>query len=73
VTYDEALERAEKIGASRAGKLEFLALVCKSLATIHAINPGLVYAGATKLGLDAGQVAKLADTDPAGLGDLMFL
>jgi hypothetical protein len=72
MTCDEALKRAEKVGASKAGKQEFLAQICKTLASIHAINPGLVYVGATKLGLDARQVAKLADTDPAGLGDLMF-
>lgn len=73
MSYDEALKRAERVGVSKAGKLEFLALICKSLASVHAINPSLVYAGATKLGLDAKQVAKLADSDPVGLGDLMFV
>jgi len=73
VTYEQALKKAERVGASRAGKLEFLALICKSLASIHAVNPALVYAGATKLNLDAKQVAKLAVDDPVGLGELMFV
>ena len=73
MTYDEALKRADKIGASRAGKTELLALVCQSLASLHAINPALVYGGATKLGLDARRVAKLAEDDPVSLGDLMFV
>jgi hypothetical protein len=73
MTYEQALKKAEQIGASKAGRQEFLALICKSLASVHAISPALVYAGATKLGLDARQVAKLADSDPVGLGDLMFV
>jgi hypothetical protein len=72
MTYDEALKRAEKVGARKAGRQEFLAMICQSLASIHAINPRLVYAGATKLDLDAKQVATLAINDPVGLGDLMF-
>jgi hypothetical protein len=72
MSYEQALKKAERVGASRAGKQEFLALICKTLASIHAVNPALVYAGATKLNLDARQVAKLAEANPAGLGDLMF-
>ena len=73
MTYDEALKRAERVGVSKAGKQEFLALICKSLAGLHAINPALVYAGAMKLDLDAKQVAKLAVDDPVALGNLMFV
>ncbi len=73
VTYEQALKKAERVGASRAGAQEFLALVCKTLASLHAVNPALVFEGAKKLKLDAKQVAKLADSDPAGLGDLMFV
>lgn len=73
MSYEEALRRAERVGVSKAEKLEFLALVCKSLASIHAINPAMVFAGAQKLGLDAKQVVKLAEADPVALGDLMFV
>jgi len=73
MSYEEALRRAERVGVSKAEKLEFLALVCKSLASIHAINPAMVFAGAQKLNLDAKQVVKLAEADPVALGDLMFV
>jgi len=48
-------------------------MLCKSLASVHAISPALVYQGAMKQGLTAKQVAKLAVDDPVGLGDLMFV
>jgi hypothetical protein len=73
VTYHEALKRAERIGATKAGEQELLALICNTLASIHAINPALVYEGAKKRSLDAKQIAKLAVDNPAGLGDLMFV
>lgn len=73
MTYEQALKRAERVGASRAGKLELLAMICKSLASLHAINPALVFEGAKKQRLDAKQVARLGVDDPVGLGDLMFL
>jgi hypothetical protein len=73
VTYEQALKKGEKTGASKAGAEEFLALLCKSLASVHAISPALVFDGAKKQGLTAKQVAKLAVDDPVGLGDLMFV
>jgi len=73
MTYEQALKRGEKAGASKARTEEFLALLCKSLASLHAINPALVFEGAKKLNLTAKQVAKLAVDDPVGLGDLMFV
>lgn len=73
MTYEQALKRGEWSGASRAGEEEFLALVCKSLAGLHAISPALVYEGAKKRKLTARQVAKLAVDDPVALGDLMFV
>jgi len=73
VTYERALKRGEKEGTSKAGAQEFLALMCKSLASLHAINPALVFEGATKLKLSAKQVAELAVDDPVALGDLMFV
>ncbi len=50
-----------------------LALVCCTLAQVHAINPGLVYEGAKKTGLTYKDVYKLAADNPAALGDLMFV
>lgn len=73
MTYEQALKRGERAGVSRAGAQEFLALICKSLSSLHAINPALVYEGAKKLNLTAKQVAILAEDDPVALGDLMFV
>ncbi len=73
MTYEQALKRGERAGVNKAGDDEFLALVCKSLASLHAISPALVYEGAKKRGLTAKEVAKLAVDDPVGLGDLMFV
>lgn len=64
MTYREALRRAEKVGASRAEGKPLLALLCRSLAAVHAINPALVYDGAVKQGIDCKTLMKLAATNP---------
>ncbi len=73
MTYKQALQAATKIGASRAEGQTLLALLCRTLASVHAINPALVYEGAIKKGIDAKALTKLADSDPVALGDLMFV
>lgn len=71
--YDQALKHGAKVGASRAEGDSMLALLCQTLAAVHAINPQLVYEGAKKQGLAYKEVAKLGADDPVALGDLMFL
>jgi hypothetical protein len=73
MTYQQALQRAAKIGASKAEGEPLLAMLCRSLAAVHAINPALVYEGAVKQGIDGKALMKLAVTDPVALGDLMFV
>ena len=73
MTFDHALKRAKKTGVKKAGTEVFLALICETLATLHAISPAMVFEGAKKRSLTAKQVAKLALDDPVGLGDLMFV
>lgn len=73
MTYKQALQAATKVGASRAEGQTLLALLCRTFACIHAINPALVYEGAIKKGIDAKALTKLADSDPVALGDLMFV
>lgn len=70
MTYQEALQKLTKVGASKAEGDALLAMTCKALALAHAINPALAYEGAKKRGLTATQVRKL---DPVSLGDLMFV
>jgi len=72
MTYEQALKSGERAGASKVSTEEPLALLCMSLASIHAINPALVFEGAKKQRLTANQVVKLAVDDPVALGDLMF-
>jgi hypothetical protein len=50
-----------------------LALVCSTLAAVHAINPRLVYEGAKKKNLTYRAVYKLAADNLVALGDLMFV
>lgn len=73
MTYKQALQRAEKTGASKAEGKPLLAMLCRSLAVVHAINPALVFEGAVKQGIDGKALMKLAATDPVALGDLMFV
>jgi hypothetical protein len=70
MTYENALERWKKVGASKAEGLPLLAMTCQALSLAHAINPKLAYEGARKLGLDAEAVRRV---EPVALGDLMFL
>ncbi len=70
MTYEHALERWKKAGASKAEGLPLLAMTCQALSLAHAINPKLAYEGAKKLNLDARAVRRLA---PIALGDLMFV
>jgi hypothetical protein len=73
MTYQQALKKAETVGAGKAEAEAHLAQTCRTLACIHAIDPALVYEGAIKQGIDARSLVKLADADPVGLGDLMFV
>src|SRR5205809_1693329 len=73
MSYDQALKHGAKVEASKAEGDCLLAMLCKTLAVVHAINPRLVYEGAKKQGLAYKDVAKLGANDPVALGDLMFL
>jgi len=73
MTYQEALQAAQKVGARKADGKILLAMLCQSLALVHAINPALVFEGAVKRGIDSKVLMKLADADPVALGDLMFV
>jgi len=73
MTYKHALQVANKRGASKAEGKALLALLCRSLAAVHAINPALVYEGAVKQGIDSKTLMNLAAADPVALGDLMFV
>ena len=73
MTYKQALQRADQIKASKAEGKPLLAMLCRSLAAAHAINPALVFEGAVKQGIDSKTLMKLAAADPVAIGDLMFV
>jgi hypothetical protein len=73
MSYDQALKHGAKVGASKAEGECLLAMLCKTLAAVHAINPRLVYEGAKKRGLTYKDVSKLGANDPVALSDLMFV
>ena len=67
------MKKADKIRASEAEGNVLLAMLCQTLASVHAINPALVYDGAINREIDAKTPMKLADENPVALGDLMFV
>lgn len=69
MTYQRVLKESQKVGASKAKGLPWLAAVCWMLSHVHAINPQLVYEGARKKNLDGNAVRRL---DPINLSNLMF-
>jgi hypothetical protein len=73
MTYNQALQATKKVGARKAEGKPLLAMICRSLAAVHAINPALVFEGAVKQGIDGKALMKLAHADPVALGDLMFV
>ena len=67
--YKKALQTAAKVGSSQACDDGLLAQVCRSLSSIHAINPELVYDGAKREGLTARELIKMS---PVDIGNLQF-
>ena len=76
--YDQSLRHEAKVGASKAQGDTMLALLCCTLAAVHAINPRLVYEGAKKKGsvllfllsspltkLQAHQIASMSSSSAA--------
>lgn len=73
-TYESALKSARKVGASHAQGDDHVAQMVETLCRIHpGCNPKLVYEGAIRKSLSVKELAKLANTDLFGFGDLMFL
>jgi hypothetical protein len=70
MNYQDALNEADRMGASKAEGLPLLAQTIATLSLCHAINAEATFNGAVKMGLTAIQVSKL---HPVALGDLMFV
>lgn len=74
MTYKEALAEGKRVGASKCSPTAHLAQICETLRfVVPGASPELVFNGAMKQGLNAAQVAKLANDNPIAYGDLMFV
>lgn len=68
--YKQALAESKRTGAAKAQGEAHLAMTCRSLSHLHAINPAMVYSGAQKRSLTGYDLLKLSGLE---LGDLMFV
>ena len=84
MTYQQALRQSEKVGAAHAQGPALIAQTCSVLSMVHAINPGLAYNGAIKLGLTEKQLRVMGgippvkievvlDGKPIDISDIMFV
>lgn len=73
--FDEALARCQEIGASRADDPDLMAAFCQYdlQILVGAVAPKLVWEGARKKGFTARDLAALAGSNPAAVGDLQFI
>jgi len=73
-TYEDALAKAETVGASHADDAGLMALFCENNLQIivGAVAPKLVWEGAQRRGMTARELARLAGTDPIAVGELMW-
>ena len=70
MTYEEALNTSEQVGAAKVEGLPLLAMTIATLALVHAVNPQLVFEVAVRKRMTAEEIRML---DPVSLGDLMFV
>jgi hypothetical protein len=73
-TYDDALARYRKIGASKADDAALMAAFCEHdlQILVGAVSPRLVWSGAQKQQLRTKQLAAMT-TDPLAVSDLMWV
>lgn len=73
--FDAALERYQRVGASRAADDELMAAFCKHTLQriVGAVSPKLVWEGARKRGMTTKELAAMAATDVMGVSDLQWI
>lgn len=72
-TYEKALEKSSRVGASKCQGPALIAMTCETLGRAHpGLSPKLLYDGAIKSRLTSAQLLKMSEENPASLGDLMF-
>lgn len=74
-TYESALTRGERVGASRADDVALMALLCNAplQSLCGAVSPQLVWEGAMATGVTSGDLARMAAKDPAAVEELMWI
>jgi hypothetical protein len=73
-TYEDALAKAETVGAAHADDAGLMALFCENnlQIVVGAVAPKLVWEGAQRKGMTARDLARLAGKDPIAVGELMW-
>ena len=70
--YEAALKASRGRVATTSDPDELLAMTCSCLALAHAINPGMTYDGAKKLGINHRELLRLAVDDVGKLAFVQF-
>lgn len=72
--YQDVLREAKKLGAANCSDAGVMALFCDtSLQTlVGAVSPKLVFNGAQSLNMSAQELARLANSDPRAVSELMW-
>ncbi|MEV0237516.1 hypothetical protein [Nonomuraea sp. NPDC050786] len=75
MTYQEALDECDRIGAKNASDPALMASFCRGSIQIlvGAASPRLVWEGAMKQGMTSRELAKLANKNPDAVHELMWL
>ncbi|MGW1870920.1 hypothetical protein ACWCPS_35945 [Streptomyces mauvecolor] len=75
MTWEQALAEATERGVARCSDPALMASLCDGpLQTlVGAVAPQLVWEGAQKSGLTSKDLARLCNTDPIAVGELMWL
>jgi len=73
-TYDETLAQARKVGNANADDAGAMALYCADILQfiVGAASPKLVWEGAQRRGMTHLELARLAQSNPTAVHDLMW-
>lgn len=72
MTYAEACKRASGRVALVNDPDELLAIACRTLSQVHAVNPGMLYDGAKKLRIGSRELMRMAHEKPGEFAFVQF-
>lgn len=73
--YEDVLKKGLEVGASHASDSELMAMFCDSTIQLlcGAVSPKLVWEGAQNKGMTSLELAEMANNDPSGVAELMWI